>query len=88
MSVTITVRVRPRAGRTNVEAGPDSTLLVRVRAALEGGRATKEAAAALAASLGVPPSAVRLRTGARSRVKIFDVEGVSSEALAIWLEHL
>jgi uncharacterized protein YggU (UPF0235/DUF167 family) len=77
---SITVRVAPRSGRTAVESGPEG-LVVRVRAAPEGGRATEEAARALADALGVPRTRVRLRTGARSRTKIFDVEGISSRDL-------
>lgn len=71
--VTVTVRVVPRAGRTEVEPGPDG-LVIRVRAAPEGGRATEEARRALASAAGLPPSAIRLRTGARSRTKVFDVD--------------
>ena len=57
-------------------AGP-AGVVVRVRAAPEGGRATAEARRALAAALGVPASAVRLRSGARSRVKVFAVAGLA-----------
>ena len=74
---TITVRVTPRSVRTAVERTGDA-IVVRVRAAPEGGRATDEAVAALAAALGVPRTAVRPRTGARSRTKVFEVAGLSS----------
>ena len=74
---TITVRVTPRSGRTAVEIGPDG-VVVRVRAAPEGGRATDEAARALADRLGVPKTRIRLRSGARSRTKTFDVDGLST----------
>jgi uncharacterized protein len=77
---SITVRVTPRSGRTAVEAGGDG-VVVRVRAAPEAGKATEEAARALADALGVPPTRVRLKTGARSRTKTFEVEGLSSEDL-------
>ena len=73
---TITVRVTPRSGRTAVERGP-SGVAIRVRAAPEGGRATAEATAALAHALGVPRTAVRLRSGERSRTKVFEIEGLS-----------
>jgi len=76
----ITVRVVPRSARTGVDGGPEGPL-IRVRAAPEGGRATAEAARALATALGVPPSAVRLIRGGRSRIKTFAVEGLSDEAL-------
>jgi uncharacterized protein len=70
---TFTVRVVPRSGRIAVEEGSDGSLTIRVRSAPEGGRATREAARALARWLNVPPSAVTLRTGARSRTKVFEV---------------
>jgi uncharacterized protein YggU (UPF0235/DUF167 family) len=81
---SVTVRVVPRSGRSAVEMGP-AGVLVRVRAAPEGGRATEEARRALAGALGVPPSSVRLRTGARSRTKVFEVDEMSSEDLAMRL---
>ncbi len=71
----VTVRVRPRSSRTLVELD-ERGILVRVRPAPEGGRATDEARLALAAALGVPGSGVRLRHGARSRVKVFEVAGL------------
>jgi uncharacterized protein YggU (UPF0235/DUF167 family) len=74
---SLTVRVTPRAGRTDVRAGPDGEVLVRVRAAPEGGKATAEAAEALAMLFGIPTRAVTLRTGGRSRTKVFSLEGVS-----------
>ena len=80
----VTVRVVPRAGRTAVELGPGG-VTVRVRATPEGGKATDEARRALAVALGVAASRVRLVTGARSRVKVFEVEGVSGRDLQIRL---
>ncbi len=71
---TITVRVAPRSGRTAVEIGPDG-IVVRVRSAAEGGKATEEARRALADAAGVPPSAVTLRSGSRSRTKVFEIRG-------------
>lgn len=78
--VTVTVRVAPRSGRTAVEAGPDG-IVVRVRSAPEGGKATEEARRALAKALGVAPSAVSLRAGSRSRMKVFEIEGGSAKRL-------
>jgi uncharacterized protein YggU (UPF0235/DUF167 family) len=76
----VTVRVVPRSGRTAVEASAEG-IVVRVRAAPEGGRATEEARRALAEAAGVPASAVRLRLGRRARTKVFDVEGVDAADL-------
>ena len=75
---SVTVRVHPRSKRTAVELG-EHGILARVRAAPEGGRASEEARLALAEALGVPGSSVALRRGARSRTKVFDVEGVDQE---------
>ena len=77
---SVTVRVVPRSGRTVVEAGP-AGIVVRVRAAPEDGRATEEARRALARAAGVPAGAVRVRLGARSRTKVFEVEGVTEADL-------
>ena len=67
-----------------MEAGPER-VLVRVRAAPEGGRATDEARRALARVLGVPASRVRLRAGARQRIKVFEVDGMSSVDIEVGL---
>jgi hypothetical protein len=48
-------------------------IVIRVRAAPAGGRATEEARRALAGRLGVPPSRVTLLRGHRSRDKTFEV---------------
>ena len=79
---TVTVRVVPRAGRTSVEAGPEG-IRVRVRAAPEGGKATEEARRAVAAAAGVPATNVRLVSGARSRTKVFEIEGVTADDLRV-----
>jgi uncharacterized protein YggU (UPF0235/DUF167 family) len=70
---TVTVRVVPRSGRPEVRVDDAGVVTIHVRAAPERGRATQEAARALADHLGVPPTSIQLRTGARSRVKIFEV---------------
>jgi len=83
----ITVRVVPRSGRAAVEIGPDGPV-VRVRSVPQDGKANREAAAVLAAALGVPKTSVRLRAGASSRVKVFDVEGLSERDLLTRLNGL
>lgn len=74
---TLTVRVVPRSPRTGVEAG-DERVVVRVRAAPERGRATDEAIRRLAEALRVAPSRIALRSGARSREKVFSVARLTS----------
>ena len=74
----VTVRVVPKARRTSV--GVDERgVVIHVRSAPERGRATEEARRALAASLGVPGSAVELHAGARSRTKVFEVAGLGQQ---------
>jgi hypothetical protein len=70
----VTVRLVPRSSRTSVGLD-DRGILVRIRAAPEGGRATEEARRALAEALGVPGTGVSLRRGGRSRTKVFEVQG-------------
>ena len=78
---TVTVRVVPRSTREGAERRADGVVL-RVRSPAEGGRATEEARRLLAVALRVPRSAVTLRTGARSRTKVFEIEGLSGSELA------
>jgi uncharacterized protein YggU (UPF0235/DUF167 family) len=75
----LTVRVVPRSGRTAVEV-VGGAVTVRVRSAPEAGRATEEALSALADALGVAPSRLSLRTGSRSRTKVFEVAGMDDAA--------
>ena len=70
---TVTVRVVPRSGRSSVREEADGTLTIHVRAAPVDGAATREATKLLAVHYRVAPSAVRLRTGNRSRIKIFEI---------------
>jgi hypothetical protein len=78
---SLSVRVIPRSRRTRVERSGEG-IVVRVRAAPEGGRATDEARKALATALGLPASAVTLRRGRRSREKVFELaEMTETEAL-------
>lgn len=69
----VSVRVVPRSGRTSVEDDGEGGLVIHVRAAPASGRATDEARRALAEHLGVAPSRVSLRLGARSRRKLFEI---------------
>jgi uncharacterized protein YggU (UPF0235/DUF167 family) len=77
---SVTVRVIPRSQRSAIEPGAGG-FTVRVRAPAESGRANEEARRVLAEAVGVPASAVRIRTGARARTKVFEVEGVSPAEL-------
>jgi uncharacterized protein len=78
---SLSVRVVPRSRDARVDVTP-AGVVIRVRAAPEGGRATDEARRTLAGSLGTPASAIRLLRGSRAREKVFDIHGMTgNEAL-------
>jgi uncharacterized protein YggU (UPF0235/DUF167 family) len=72
----VPVRVRPRS-RPAVAFSPEG-LVISVAAPPSEGRATEEARRSLARVIGVPPSAVSLSAGARSREKVFLVSGLDA----------
>jgi uncharacterized protein YggU (UPF0235/DUF167 family) len=76
--MTIAVRVKPGASRVRVGGrhdGPNGpSLVVAVGAPAVDGRATDAALRAVAAALDLRPAAVRLRSGATSRDKVFVVD--------------
>lgn len=84
----VTVRVVPRAGRSNVVPDGAGGAEIRVRAAPEGGHATEEARRALARALDVAPSRIVLRIGARSRTKVFQVHGLTDPEIGDRLGRL
>jgi uncharacterized protein len=83
--VTVRVRVRPRSRPGLVWQGGE--LLIRVAAAPVEGKATEEARRALAGALGLPSSGVHLRSGGRSRSKVFTVEGLTAEEVSARLRR-
>jgi uncharacterized protein len=70
--VVISVHVHPRASRARVERNAGG-LEIWVHEAAANGAANRAVLDAVAAEYGVPGSAVRLRTGARSRTKLIEV---------------
>jgi uncharacterized protein YggU (UPF0235/DUF167 family) len=78
--VQVALRVTPRGGRDaidGVETLSDgrSVVKLRVRAVADGGEANRAVAGLLAKSLGVPKAAVRLTSGATSRLKQVAIDG-------------
>lgn len=77
--VSVAVKVHPRArrpGLRGIEPSRDGPQLgIAVTAAPQDGAANRAACAALAAALGVPPSAVAIAAGAASRDKRLLVSG-------------
>jgi uncharacterized protein YggU (UPF0235/DUF167 family) len=74
--VRIAAKVKPgsKAPGISVEGG---LLVLRVRERAVEGAANDACARALATALGIAPSSVRLLHGARSRDKVFEVDGLA-----------
>lgn len=78
----IRVRVKPRAKEERIEGlSPDGTLVVRVAAPPERGKANERLVRILAEAFGVARSEVRVVAGHKSRDKVVEVEGVGKEVL-------
>ncbi len=72
-------RVQPKAKREGIELGADGTVLLRVAAPPEKGKANRACIELLARALRVPRGAVTLVRGERSRDKAFAIEGLTPE---------
>src|SRR5690348_5391832 len=78
--IQVALRVTPRGGRDAIDGTETlsdgrSVLKLRVRAVADGGEANRAVTGLLAQSLGVPKAAVRLTSGATSRLKQVVVAG-------------
>jgi uncharacterized protein YggU (UPF0235/DUF167 family) len=74
--VRISIIAKP-GSRTPGIAVSDRSIVVAVREHAREGAANDACRRALAKALGVAPSRVVLRSGARSKHKVFDIEGVT-----------
>jgi uncharacterized protein (TIGR00251 family) len=72
----VRVRLTPRASRDEIAGWQDGVLRVRVSAPPIEGRANAALERLLAEALGVPKSAVRVSSGARSREKLVSIAGL------------
>jgi uncharacterized protein len=78
----LTVRVTPRAGRSAVAGVRDGMLLVKLAAAPVDGAANDALVALLSEVLHIPNRSIRIKSGARSRTKVVEIDGVTEgEAL-------
>jgi uncharacterized protein (TIGR00251 family) len=80
--VVVEVSVRPRAGKCRVAGLSGGRLKVEVTAAPEGGAATEQALATLAAAAGVRASQAVLLKGMRDRHKTVLLKGLRLEEVA------
>lgn len=79
--VRFNVRVQPRASRNAVEGEHGGALKVRLTAPPVEGAANDALIALLAAELGVARSAIRITSGAGSRSKTVEVDGVGRDLI-------
>ena len=73
VEMRVSVKAKPGAKTEKIEAQPDGSLLVAVKAPPVDGKANEAIIAALAKHFGVKRSAVELKSGASSRTKQFEV---------------
>ncbi|HEX5579637.1 MAG TPA: DUF167 domain-containing protein [Candidatus Limnocylindria bacterium] len=78
----IIVRVRPGAARQRIGPFAAGVLSLAVTRPPQDGEATEAARRLLAEAVGVAPSRVRLQSGARSRLKRFQVNGLADDVAA------
>lgn len=81
-AITFTVRVVPRASRSEVAGEHDGTLRVRVAAPPVEGAANEELIRTLARAFGVPPRSVEITRGHGSKLKQVRVSGATGARLA------
>ena len=91
-ATVLNVRVTPRAGRTTIagwQQPPDliserasPTLLVKLAAAPADGAANDALIALLARGLDLPKRAIRIVSGARSRNKRVEIDGLTIDQIA------
>ncbi len=84
--LSFTVRVVPRASRSEIVGEFDGTLRVRLAAPPVEGAANEELIRMLARSFGLPRAAVEIVTGHSSRVKQVRVDGLKPSDLKKLIE--
>ena len=80
--ITLTVRVVPRASRSEIAGYHDGALRIRVAAAPVEGAANRELIRFLSKSFRVPQSAVTITSGSNSKNKITQIANPSTVTLA------
>jgi len=78
----VVVKVRPGSSSRRIGPYADGVLTLAVTRPPADGEATAAARLLLAEALAVAPTRVRLTAGTRSRLKRFDVRGLSDDAAA------
>ncbi len=86
MTAKAAIKVHPRAARDGVGGRVGGEWKVLLRAPAVEGRANDACIQFFARGLGVPRSAVRIASGAASRHKRIEIEGITQAALERFLE--
>ncbi|MBZ5541723.1 MAG: DUF167 domain-containing protein [Acidobacteriia bacterium] len=86
-SVTLSVRVQPRASKDEIAGVMGEALKVRLQAPALEDRANEALCEFLARLLKTPKSAVRIVSGARSRTKRVEIRGVTPQQVLALLVH-
>ena len=81
VSVTLKVRLQPRASRDEIDGLLGDALKIKVTAPPVEGRANKAVKKLLAVRLGLPPSQIEMIAGERSREKLLRISGISREEM-------
>ena len=84
MAAILTVRLTTRGGRNVIDRVENGVVFARVAASPVKGAANEALCALLSREIGIPKSAVSIRSGATARLKSVELIGVdSAEALTI-----
>jgi len=90
--VVVPVRLTPTSGRDEIagleDFGGETVLKARVRAVPENGRANAALEKLIAKWLGLPPSAVKVAHGGKSRLKQIAIDGDHAALSALIAERL
>jgi len=79
--LSLTLHVRPSAKKTEVAGLHGDALRIRLAAPPVDGRANEALLAFVAAALGVPKTAIKLKSGQSSRRKVVEVAGATPAAV-------
>jgi uncharacterized protein (TIGR00251 family) len=85
-TITFTVRVVPRASKSEIAGSHDGALKVRIASPPVDGAANEELIKLLAKTFGVSKSAVEIVSGQSSKLKQIRITGASSEKIIAILQ--
>jgi uncharacterized protein (TIGR00251 family) len=86
-TITLTVRVQPRASKDEITGALEGALRVRLCAPAVENRANEVLIEFLAGLLKIAKSAVRIQSGEHSRIKRVEIRGVSKQQVLSLLQQ-